>query len=218
MAVDPLAATVELRRPERPEARTMPDRHRIAVLVVAVAIAFASAARAEDAVQAPTGGTTVLDRSMKRLDGSVQDLADYKGQVVLMVNVASKCGLTPQYEGLEALYEKYKDRGFVVLGFPANDFASQEPGSDAQIGDFCRSTYGVKFPMFSKISVKGSAMDPLYQELTRLPAPLGGEVKWNFQKYLLDRSGKPVAKFEPRTTPEDPALVGKIEELLAQQS
>jgi len=191
----------------------MQIRHRIVTRAVALGAALALAAVAT----AETGGKTVLDRSMKRLDGSTQNLADYKGQVVLMVNVASKCGLTPQYDGLEALYEKYKDQGFVVLGFPANDFAGQEPGTDAQIGDFCRSTYGVKFPMFSKITVKGSGMDPLYQELTSLPAPIGGDVKWNFQKYLLDRSGKPVAKFEPQTKPEDPALVGKIEELLAKK-
>jgi len=191
----------------------MQIRHRIVTRAVALGAALALAA----AATAETGGKTVLDRSMKRLDGSTQNLADYKGQVVLMVNVASKCGLTPQYDGLEALYEKYKDQGFVVLGFPANDFAGQEPGTDAQIGDFCRSTYGVKFPMFSKITVKGSGMDPLYQELTSLPAPIGGDVKWNFQKYLLDRSGKPVAKFEPQTKPEDPALVGKIEELLAKK-
>jgi glutathione peroxidase len=202
----------------------MPDRHRIVtrvtripLVLAAAAIALAAVASAQDLAQTPTGGTTVLDRSMKRLDGSMQNLADYKGQVVLMVNVASKCGLTPQYDGLEALYEKYKDQGFVVLGFPANDFAGQEPGTDAQIGEFCRSTYGVKFPMFSKITVKGGGMDPLYQELTSLPAPIGGDVKWNFQKYLLDRSGKPVAKFEPQTKPDDPALVGKIEELLAKK-
>lgn len=162
------------------------------------------------------GGKTVLDRKMTRIDGTEQDLAQYKGKVVLMVNVASKCGLTPQYDGLEALYRSYGDRGFVVLGFPANDFGSQEPGTDEQIADFCRSTYGVEFPMFSKISVKGDGMHPLYRELTSLPAPIGGPVQWNFQKYLLDRSGKVVVRFEPRTAPDDPALVEKIEELLSQ--
>jgi glutathione peroxidase len=156
----------------------------------------------------------VLDRTMTRLDGTQQSLADYKGQVVLLVNVASKCGLTPQYEGLEALYRKYKGRGFVVLGFPANDFAAQEPGTDKEIGEFCRSTYGVEFPMFSKITVKGAGMHPLYQEITALPAPVGGEVKWNFQKYLLDRQGNVVAKFEPQMKPDDPALVQKLEALL----
>jgi len=158
----------------------------------------------------------VLDYTLKRIDGSAQDLGDYRGQVLLLVNVASKCGLTPQYEGLEALYEKYRDQGFAVLGFPSNDFAGQEPGSEAQIADFCRSTYGVKFPMFSKITVKGDSKHPLYEKLSGLPAPLGGEVQWNFQKYLVDRRGEVVAKFDPRTTPDDPALVEKLEALLGQ--
>jgi glutathione peroxidase len=160
----------------------------------------------------------VLDYQMKRLDGTSQNLADYRGQVLLLVNVASKCGLTPQYDGLEKLFDRYRDRGFSVLGFPANDFAGQEPGSDAQIAEFCRSTYGVRFPMFSKISVKGEAQHPLYREITGLPAPLGGEVQWNFQKYLVNRRGEVVAKFDPRTAPDDPALVGQLEALLAEAS
>jgi glutathione peroxidase len=159
----------------------------------------------------------VLDFTLKRIDGSEQNLADYEGQVLLLVNVASKCGLTPQYEGLESLYEKYQGQGFAVLGFPANDFAGQEPGSEAQIAEFCRSTYGVKFPMFGKITVKGDAKHPLYQKLTGLPAPIGGEVQWNFQKYLVDRKGEVVAKFDPRTAPDDPVLVSRLEELLAEQ-
>jgi glutathione peroxidase len=159
---------------------------------------------------------SVLDFTMKRLDGTEQKLGDYRGQVLLLVNVASKCGLTPQYDGLEALYEKYRARGFAVLGFPANDFAGQEPGSDGEIASFCRSTYGVQFPMFSKITVKGESRHPLYRKLTSLPAPLGGEVQWNFQKYLVDRRGEVVAKFDPRTAPGDPGLVAKIEELLGQ--
>jgi glutathione peroxidase len=183
----------------------------LAGLVVAVLLQGGDRAHAAGA----TGGDTVLDRTMKRIDGSEQNLAEYKGKVVLLVNVASKCGLTPQYDGLEALYRKYGERGFVVLGFPANDFGSQEPGSNAQIADFCRSTYGVEFPMFSKISVKGDEMHPLYRELTSLPPPIGGAVQWNFQKYLVDRSGKVVAKFEPQTRPDDPALVEQIEDLLS---
>lgn len=159
----------------------------------------------------------VLDFRMKRIDGQEQDLADYRGQVVLIVNVASRCGLTPQYDGLEKLYDSRKDRGFVVLGFPANEFAGQEPGSDVQIADFCRSTYGVRFPMFSKIVVKGEGMHPLYRRLTSLPPPIGGEVKWNFQKYLVDRNGQVVAKFEPKVTPEDPTLVERIDALLAEE-
>ena len=190
-----------------------------ATLALFLGVLAASALRAAEAASAATpaaGGTTVLDRTMKRLDGNEQNLADYRGKVVLMVNVASKCGLTPQYDGLEALYRTYKGKGLVVLGFPANDFAGQEPGTDKDIAEFCRSTYGVEFPMFSKITVKGDGMHPLYKELTSMPAPIGGDVKWNFQKYLLDRKGRVVAKFEPQVKPDDPALVKKVEELLAQ--
>ena len=158
----------------------------------------------------------VLDFTLKRIDGTEQNLGAYRGQVLLLVNVASKCGLTPQYDGLEALYAKYRGKGFAVLGFPANDFARQEPGSDGEIADFCRSTYGVEFPMFSKITVKGEGQHPLYRKLTSLPAPLGGEVQWNFQKYLVNRRGEVVAKFDPRTAPDDPGLVAKLEELLGQ--
>ena len=150
------------------------------------------------------------------IDGQPSSLGDHAGEVVLVVNVASKCGLTPQYEQLEALYEDRRDQGFAVLGFPANDFAGQEPGSDGEIASFCRSTYGVQFPMFSKITVKGESRHPLYRKLTSLPAPLGGEVQWNFQKYLVDRRGEVVAKFDPRTKPDDPGLVAKLEELLGQ--
>jgi len=160
----------------------------------------------------------MLSFTMKRLDGSTEALSDYQGKVVMLVNTASKCGLTPQYEGLEALYDNYRDRGFVVLGFPANNFAGQEPGTDGQIAEFCRLRYDIKFPMFSKISVRGDDIHPLYQMLTALPAPLGGEVQWNFQKYLVNRRGAVVAKFEPQTKPEDPALVAQIESLLAEGS
>src|SRR5262245_38120288 len=162
-------------------------------------------------------GPDVLTLTMKRLDGSEQSLADYKGKVVLIVNTASKCGFTPQYEGLEALYRKYEPRGFVVLGFPSNDFKQQEPGSDAQLQEFCRATYDVQFPMFSKISVTGDAMHPLYRTLTSLPKPIGGPVEWNFQKYLVDRDGRVVAKYMSKTKPDDPALVAEIEALLAQK-
>jgi glutathione peroxidase len=176
----------------------------------AFALLLAGTAAAQEA--------SVLDFTLKRIDGSEQNLGDYRGQVLLLVNVASKCGLTPQYDGLEALYEKYRGKGFAVLGFPANDFAGQEPGSDGEIATFCRSTYGVEFPMFSKITVKGDGQHPLYRKLTSLPAPLGGEVQWNFQKYLVNRDGEVVAKFDPRTKPDDPGLVAKLEELLGQDA
>ncbi len=153
---------------------------------------------------------------MKRLDGTEQSLTDYQGKVVMLVNVASKCGNTPQYGGLQELYQRYQGKGLEILGFPANDFAAQEPGSDEEIARFCEMNYGVTFPMFSKISVKGDDIHPLYKELTSMPEPIGGEVRWNFQKYLVDREGNVVAKLHPKMTPEDPELVAKVEELLEQ--
>ncbi|HKS90396.1 MAG TPA: glutathione peroxidase [Tepidiformaceae bacterium] len=156
----------------------------------------------------------VLEHTMKRLDGSEEELTAHKGNVLLMVNVASRCGLTPQYTALEALHEKYNGRGFEVLGFPANNFMGQEPGTDEEIAEFCSSTYGVTFPMFSKISVKGDDIHPLYAELTGMPEPIGGDVMWNFQKYLVDRDGNVVRMFGPRTTPDDPEVVEAVEGLL----
>lgn len=196
-------------------------RRAVAALLAWVVAALAAAPAAAEAPAAAGDARTeafVLDHRMTRIDGTPQDLADFRGRVLLLVNVASKCGLTPQYDALETLYDRYAERGFAVLGFPANDFAGQEPGSDAQIAEFCRSTYGVRFPMFSKISVKGEGQHPLYRELTALPAPIGGEVQWNFQKYLVNRRGEVVAKFDPRTPPDDPALVGQIEALLADET
>src|SRR4051812_21435839 len=130
--------------------------------------------------------TSVLDRTMKRLDGSEQDLRDYLGKVLLLVNVASFCGYTYQYSGLEELHQRFKDRGFAVLGFPANNFGAQEPGSAAEIADFCTSQYGVTFPLFAKISAKGGDIDPLYAQITGSEPPIGGPVQWNFQKYLVN--------------------------------
>lgn len=156
----------------------------------------------------------VLEYEMARLDGESQSLKEYEGQVVLIVNVASKCGNTPQYEGLQTLHETYSERGFTVLGFPANNFGNQEPGSDEEIAEFCKQNYGVTFPMFSKISVKGEDIHPLYDELTSMPEPIGGEVEWNFQKYLVDREGNVVMKFAHRVKPQDERLVGAIESLL----
>lgn len=148
---------------------------------------------------------------MTALDGTERNLADYKGKVVLIVNTASKCGLTPQYEGLQALHDSKGGEGLVVLGFPANDFRGQEPGTDQEIAAFCSENYGVTFPMFSKISVLGEGQHPLYAELTAASeAPT-----WNFTKYLLDREGRLVQRFDPRTGPQDPALLAKIDELLA---
>ena len=157
----------------------------------------------------------ILEHTMKRLDGREEALETYKGKVVLMVNVASKCGMTPQYKGLQDLYEQYQGQGLEILGFPANDFMGQEPGTDAEISEFCEINYGVTFPLFSKIMVKGEEMHPLYRELTSMPEPVGGDVLWNFQKYLINRDGQVVAKFGPRTQPQDPELVAQVESLLA---
>lgn len=156
----------------------------------------------------------VLEHSLKRLDGRAEPLETYRGNVLLLVNVASKCGLTPQYTGLQQLYDRYHEKGFSVLGFPANNFMGQEPGSDAEIAEFCEVNYNVTFPLFSKISVKGDDIHPLYRELTSLPEPVGGEVSWNFQKYLVAREGNVVARFDPRVTPDDPQVAGAIEALL----
>ncbi|HEX2034166.1 MAG TPA: glutathione peroxidase [Chloroflexota bacterium] len=156
----------------------------------------------------------MFDLTLKRLDGSAQSLADYRGKVLMLVNVASQCGLTPQYEGLQALYTRFRARGFEILGFPANNFAFEEPGTDEEIASFCKRSYGVSFPMFSKISVKGEDIHPLYAMLTSQPAPIGGVVSWNFQKYLVDRQGHVVAKFSPKTPPDDPALLARLEALL----
>ena len=149
--------------------------------------------------------STVHDFEARSLDGKPASLRDYAGKVMLVVNTASKCGFTPQYKGLEALYEKYRDKGLVVLGFPCNQFGEQEPGSAAEIGAFCEKNYGVSFPMFEKIDVNGDAAHPLYQWLKKsAPGLLGSErIKWNFTKFLLDRNGKVVERYAPMTKPED---------------
>jgi len=154
-----------------------------------------------------------LDFKAKDIDGEAVDLHDYEGSVVLVVNVASKCGLTPQYTGLQNLYEEYKDQGLVILGFPCNQFAGQEPGSEADIKRFCSTEYNVSFPMFSKVNVNGDDAAPIYKYLTSKEVkPKGsGKVSWNFEKFLIDREGNLVARFEPRTKPSDDELVKAIE-------
>lgn len=162
-----------------------------------------------------TAATGVLDHDFRPLAGkeAVNLRRAYGGRVLLLVNTASKCGFTPQYEGLEALHARLEPRGFAVLGFPSNDFMGQEPGTEEEIRDFCTLTYGVKFPMFEKVVVKGDAATPLYRELA---AATGVEPGWNFHKYLVDREGRVVASFGSRTKPDDPALLAAIEKLLAQ--
>ena len=154
--------------------------------------------------------------TLNSIDGKPAPLSAYRGKVVLIVNVASRCGFTPQYAGLEALYEKYKDRGFVILGFPANNFGGQEPGTNEEIKTFCSSKYNVTFPMYSKISVKGDDQAPLYRFLTDQQAnpATGGEIQWNFTKFLVDKNGKVAARFEPKVTPESPEVAEAIEKAL----
>ena len=161
---------------------------------------------------------SIYDFTMKSIDGDPVSLKSYHGKVVLLVNVASKCGFTPQYAALEALYEKYKDRGLVIVGIQANNFMSQEPGTDAEIKTFCTNKYNVTFPMMSKVSVKGDDETPLYLFLTDKSAnpQIGGDIKWNFTKFLFDRDGKPVARFEPATKPDSPEVTSAIESTLGQ--
>jgi glutathione peroxidase len=157
--------------------------------------------------------TSLRDIPFTKMDGTVGTLGEHADEVVLVVNVASKCGLTPQYEGLENLHEKYGARGFEVLGFPCNQFMGQEPGTAAEIREFCDTSYHVEFPLFEKIDVNGANQHPLYAELEQTADADGeaGDVKWNFEKFLVAPDGKVVARFRPPVTPEDPALVEAIE-------
>jgi glutathione peroxidase len=156
---------------------------------------------------------TIYETPINTLAGDPADLGDYKGKALLLVNVASKCGLTPQYEGLERLHEQYADRGFAVLGFPCNQFMGQEPGTPEEIATFCSTTYGVTFPLFEKIDVNGDGRHALYTELTATPDAEGtaGDVQWNFEKFLVDPSGTVVARFRPTTQPDAPEVVSAIE-------
>ena len=159
---------------------------------------------------------TVLDIPVNTLNGEPSSLGTLAGKTLLVVNVASKCGLTPQYEGLERLHERFAGQGFAVVGFPCNQFGGQEPGTAGEIAEFCSATYGVSFPLFEKIEVNGPGRHPLYQELTSVPDSSGeaGDVQWNFEKFLLRPDGSVAARFRPRTDPEDPAVVAAIEENL----
>ncbi len=159
---------------------------------------------------------TIYEVDLLRLDGKTARLSEYAGKVILAVNVASKCGFTPQYAGLEALYEKYSPQGFTILGFPCNQFFGQEPGDAEKIQEFCSVNYGVTFPLFTKLDVKGDKQHPLYAILTETPDDEGkaGNVKWNFEKFLIGRNGRPVRRFRSKLVPEDPKLVEAIESLL----
>jgi glutathione peroxidase len=161
--------------------------------------------------------SSIYEFTLPSIDGKPLPLANFKGKVVLVVNVASRCGFTPQYSALESTYEKYKDRGFVILGFPANNFGSQEPGTNQEIKTFCQTKYSVTFPMYAKVSVKGDDQTPLYAYLTTKANPsLAGDIKWNFTKFLVDRNGIVVQRFEPDVTPDSPEVIAAIEKALKQ--
>ena len=162
---------------------------------------------------------TLYDIPIHRLDGSDSSLGEFKGKAALIVNVASKCGLTPQYEGLERIHERYADRGFTVLGFPCNQFLGQEPGTPEEIATFCSTTYGVTFPLFEKIDVNGDEKHPLYEELEKTPDDENGhtgDIRWNFEKFLVSPDGDVVARFNPTVEPEAPQVVAAIEKVLPQ--
>ena len=189
----------------------------MAMIVLVAACSSAQQKQKGDAMAVSNTQTSgsYLTIPFKTITGDTTDLAAYRGKVVLLVNVASKCGHTPQYAGLEAMYRKYKDRGLVILGFPANNFGEQEPGTDAEILTFCKTTYDVTFPMMSKISVKGDTQHPLYTYLTK-QSPVPGEITWNFNKFLLDRNGHVIARWDQKTEPNDPKLVAVVEKLLTE--
>jgi glutathione peroxidase len=190
---------------------------RMAYMTIALAMAGAAAgtmAVADETTATPAAEKqNALSFTVKDIDGKDVNLTSYKGKVILMLNVASKCGNTPQYAGLEKLYAKYKNQGLVVMGFPANNFGGQEPGSNAEIKEFCAATYQVDFPMFAKVSVKGADQAPLFKFLTAQECkPLSkGDIAWNFEKFLVDRNGNLIGRFGNKVQPDDAGLVGAIE-------
>ena len=187
---------------------------RLALMLGVVALTTASLASASAAEKKPT---SVLDFKVQDIDGKPVDLSKFKGEVLLVVNTASQCGYTPQYKNLEAVYEKYKSQGFEVLAFPANEFGHQEPGSDAEIKQFCTGKYSVTFPLFSKIVVKGPGMHPLYQFLTSKESDpkFAGDIPWNFAKFLVNRKGEVIARFAPGDKPDSEKVSKAIEAALA---
>ena len=190
---------------------------RIALLILP-AIALLCVSRAVPAGEPAKKPASVLDFQVRDIEHKPVDLSRYKGEVLLVVNTASQCGFTPQYEGMEAIYEKYKSRGFAVLAFPANEFGQQEPGTDEEIKSFCSSKYNVTFPLFAKIVVKGEAIHPLYQFLTspETNPKFAGAISWNFAKFLVNRKGEVIARFEPDDEPESAKVTQAIETALAQ--
>ena len=186
------------------------------IKVAPAAPAATTPSASTDPNTASRGGPVVIDHTVKNIDGEDVALSSYRGKALLIVNTASECGFTPQYEGLQSLYEKYQSRGLVVLGFPCNDFGGQEPGSQSEIKSFCSSKFHVTFPLFDKVRAKGEK-SPLYKTLTEEVDPtLRGDIKWNFTKFLVDPSGHVVARFEPMVKPLDPEMLSQIEKVLPQ--
>jgi glutathione peroxidase len=194
------------------------DREMMRKLAAALAV-ISLVYTASNALAAEDAKASALKFKMKKLDGKEFDLAKYKGKVLLVVNVASECGLTPQYEQLQAVYKKYRDKGLVVVGFPCNQFGSQEPGSAAEIREFCTENYGVTFDMFDKVEVNGDNACDLYKYLTSLDTkPQGaGKISWNFEKFLIGRDGEVIARFSPRIKPDADEVIKAIEDALASQ-
>ena len=197
-----------------------------AVVLTGVSLFAARPAYPDNVVKEPTKAPAAskdgkpaspLDFTVKDINGKDANLSQYKGKVVMIVNVASKCGYTPQYEQLQAVYKKYADKGFVILGFPANNFNGQEPGTDEEIETFCKSKFGVTFPMMSKISVVGEDKAPLYKYLTEKPTAgdFAGEIGWNFNKFIVDRNGNLIARYNSKVKPDDKTVTGEIEKALA---
>ena len=188
----------------------------VLVSLLGIAAWVSAAAALADEKKGDQKVSPVLNFKMKALDGKDMDLSKLQGKVVMFVNVASQCGLTPQYKGLEALHEKYGKDGLVIVGVPANEFGQQEPGTDAEIKEFCTTNYGVKFTMLSKVVVKGSGICPLFRFLSEKETngQFAGPITWNFEKFLVGRNGAVVARFAPRVTPDDAKVTGKIEEEL----
>jgi glutathione peroxidase len=187
-----------------------------AALAAPLILSSAAIVSAQDSTKKPT---SVLDFRVKDIDGKDVDLAKYKGKVLLIVNTASQCGNTPQYKDLQAIYEKYKDRGFEVLAFPANEFGQQEPGDNAQIKEFCMTHYKVGFPLFSKIVVTGQGIHPIYAYLTseQTNPRFAGEIEWNFAKFLVNRKGEVINRFEPKESPSSQKVTGEIVKALAEK-
>ena len=185
----------------------------IAGLILGCAVVPPSQAAGPAAGAAPAGGCVpLLNHTIPNLFDQPTGLCQFQGKVLLVVNTASKCGFTPQYEGLEKLHKRYKDRGLVVIGFPSDDFGGQEPGTNKEIADFCQANFGVSFPMFTKTKVSGRQAHPFYQQLAKAS---GSRPSWNFHKYLIDRRGEKVLAFDSGVTPSDAKLVGEVERLLA---